>query len=178
MAARRHHLPRRKYHWPDIQLNIWLIIVLAGSGACLGMYAWLMTVQTQLDLGIPWLFPFMVATSSLGVAFVVLILILAARHFLLPGIIMLGSFVLFVLWLTGLVESALQMYGAKADVNADCQNFVSNMPYRGNTVEALAWLTQNNICNCWKATFAFEVVNTAFYLWMMIMSWQVHRDAL
>lgn len=32
--------------------------------------------------------------------------------------------------------------------------------------------------NCWKATFAFEVVNTAFYLWMMVMSWQVHRDAL
>lgn len=57
MAARRHHLPRRKYHWPDIQLNIWLIIVLAGSGACLGMYAWLMTVQTQLDLGIPWSVP-------------------------------------------------------------------------------------------------------------------------
>lgn len=55
MAARhRHHLPRRKYHWPDIQLNIWLIVVLAGSGACLGMYAWLMTVQTQLDLGTPW----------------------------------------------------------------------------------------------------------------------------
>lgn len=31
--------------------------------------------------------------------------------------------------------------------------------------------------NCWKAAFAFELVNTVFYFWMMVMSWQVHRDA-
>lgn len=92
------------------------------------------------------LFPFMTVCGALGVAFVLIILILAAQRFLLPGIIIIGSFLLFTLWLTGLIETGLQLYGAQANVNSNCQNFVSNSPYSGNTVEALAWLTQNNIC--------------------------------
>ncbi|CRG85965.1 hypothetical protein PISL3812_02968 [Talaromyces islandicus] len=167
----------RRYRWPELQLNIWLITVLVGSGVCLGVFAWFMVVQTQLRLGIPWLFPFMVTVGALGVAFVATILILAAQRFLLPGIIIIGSFILFALWLTGLIETALQLYGGQANVNSNCQNYVTNMQWTGNTVEALAWLTQNTICNCWKAAFAFELVNTIFYFWMMVMSWQVHKDA-
>lgn len=30
--------------------------------------------------------------------------------------------------------------------------------------------------NCWRTAFAFELVNTIFYVWMIIMSWQVNRD--
>lgn len=45
---------RLSYHWPEIQLNIWLIVVLAGSATCLGIFAWLMFVQSQMDLGTPW----------------------------------------------------------------------------------------------------------------------------
>lgn len=92
------------------------------------------------------LFPFMTVSGALGVVFVIVILILAAQRFLLPGIIIIGSFVLFALWLTGLIETGLQLYGSQANVNSNCQNYVSNSPYKGNTVEALAWLTQNNIC--------------------------------
>lgn len=88
----------------------------------------------------------MVTTGALGVAFVATILILAAQRFLLPGIIIIGSFILFALWLTGLVETALQLYGGQANVNSNCQNYVTDMPWTGNTVEALAWLTQNSIC--------------------------------
>lgn len=92
----------------------------------------------------------MTVCGALGVIFVLLILILAAQRFLLPGIIIIGSFVLFTLWLTGLIETGLQLYGAQANVNSNCQNYVSNMPFSGNTVEALAWLTQNNICEILK----------------------------
>lgn len=45
---------RPRYHWPEIQLNIWLIVVLTGSATCLGIFAWFMTVQSQMDLGVPW----------------------------------------------------------------------------------------------------------------------------
>ncbi|GAD95250.1 arginase [Paecilomyces variotii No. 5] len=120
--------------------------------------------------------PFMVTSSALGVAFIILILILAAQRFLLPGIIIIGSFVLFVLWLTGLIETALQLYGSLANVNANCQNYVQHNQFKGNSIDTLSWLTQTNICNCWKTAFAFEVVNTVFFLWMMVMSWQVNRD--
>ncbi|KAL1962078.1 hypothetical protein VTN77DRAFT_606 [Rasamsonia byssochlamydoides] len=170
--------PTRRYQWPELQLNIWILVVLVGSATCMGIFAWFMSVQAQLELGTPWLFPYMVTVGVLGIAFVFLILFLVAQRFLIPGIIIFGSFILFVLWLTGLIETALQLYGGTANVNSNCQNYVANQPYKGNTVEALAWLTQINICNCWKAAFAFEVVNTTFFFWMMVMSWQVHKDAL
>jgi hypothetical protein len=88
----------------------------------------------------------MTTVGALGVLFVIVVLVLASQRFLLPGIIILGSFILFVLWLTGLIETALQLYGGQANVNSNCQNFVTNMPFSGNTIEALAWLTQNTIC--------------------------------
>lgn len=88
----------------------------------------------------------MTVSGALGVFFVLTILILAAQRFLLPGIIIIGSFILFALWLTGLIETGMQLYGAQANVYSNCQNFVMDMPYSGNTVEAMAWLTQSNIC--------------------------------
>jgi hypothetical protein len=45
---------RTKYHWPALQLNFWIIVMLAGSATNLGIFADFMAVQTQLDLGIPW----------------------------------------------------------------------------------------------------------------------------
>lgn len=45
---------RARYHWPETQLNIWLIVVLSGSATCLGIFVWFMTVQSQMNLGIPW----------------------------------------------------------------------------------------------------------------------------
>lgn len=47
----------RKYHWPEIQLNIWLLVVLTASASCLGIFAWFMSVQTQMLLGTPWYVP-------------------------------------------------------------------------------------------------------------------------
>lgn len=33
-----------------------------------------------------------------------------------------------------------------------------------------------NIGNCWKASFAWELVNVILYLWLMIMCYQVNID--
>ncbi|PLB52864.1 hypothetical protein P170DRAFT_114391 [Aspergillus steynii IBT 23096] len=167
---------RRRYHWPELQLNIWIIIVLAASAICLGIFSWFMVVQSELKLGIPWLFPYMVVSGALGVFFIVLTLILAAQRFLLPGIIIVGSFILFVLWLTGLIETSLQLYGVVGNVDDNCKIYVDDNHFGGNNLQTMAWLTQSTICNCWKTAFAFELVNTIFFLWMMIMSWQVNRD--
>ncbi|KAJ5132787.1 hypothetical protein N7448_006945 [Penicillium atrosanguineum] len=167
---------RPRYHWPEFQLNVWLIVVLAGSATCLGIFSWFMVVQTQMDLGTPWLFPFMVTVSTLGVAFIFLVLGLIASHFLLPGILILGSFILFVLWLTGLVETSLQLYGVSGNINDNCQIYVVENVSTGNNINTMAWIMQSTLCNCWKTAFAFELVNTIFYLWMIVMSWQVHRN--
>lgn len=45
---------RRKYHWPEAQLNFWLLITTVAAGTCLGVFANFMTIQGQMGLGIPW----------------------------------------------------------------------------------------------------------------------------
>jgi hypothetical protein len=44
----------RRYHWPEVQLNLWILIVLAAAATCLGIFAWFIVVQEQLRVGIPW----------------------------------------------------------------------------------------------------------------------------
>ena len=105
-----------------------------------------------------------------------MILVLAAQRLLIPGIILLGSFILFVLWLTLLIETSIQLYGPVANVNGNCQTYVQRQPFTGVSVETLQYLTQINICNCWRAAFAFEVVGTVLFLYMMVLAWQVQRD--
>ncbi|KAF7510215.1 hypothetical protein GJ744_006911 [Endocarpon pusillum] len=167
---------RRRYQWPEVQLNLWIFIVLVAASTCLGIFAWFMTVQTQMRLGIPWLFPYGVTVSSLALVFLLIILILAGQRLLIPGIILLGSFILFVLWLTLLIETSIQLYGPAANVNGNCETYVQRQAFTGVSVETLQYLTQLNICNCWRAAFAFEVVGTVFFLYMMVLAWQVQRD--
>lgn len=97
----------------------------------------------------------MVTVASLAILFLGLILTLAAQRSLIPGVIILGSFILFVLWLTGLIETAIQLYGPAGNVNGNCATFVDNQKsvFKGQSVGALAWLTQENICEYWMSIF-------------------------
>lgn len=88
----------------------------------------------------------MVVTSALGVVFIFLVPVLVSRNMLLPGILMLGSFVLGVLSLTGLIETSLELYGIVGDVNANCRIYVDDNRSWGNNINTLAWLTQSTIC--------------------------------
>lgn len=45
---------RRRYHWPEVQLNLWILIILAAAATDLGIFAWFITVQNQMKIGIPW----------------------------------------------------------------------------------------------------------------------------
>lgn len=45
---------REKYYWPDTQLNIWTIVMLATAGTILGVNAQFMQIQDRMELGIPW----------------------------------------------------------------------------------------------------------------------------
>ena len=45
---------RRRYHWPEVQLNLWILIILAAAATDLGIFAWFITVQQQMRIGIPW----------------------------------------------------------------------------------------------------------------------------
>lgn len=67
---------------------------------------------------------------------------------LIPSIVIILSFVLFALFLTGLIETAIQLFNAGSDINNNCQNYVIGSPVYGQSINTLAWLEQQSICKC------------------------------
>ena len=123
------------------------------------------------------LFPFGIATGCLTILFFAIILSLVGQRQLLPGIVILGCFILFVLYLTGLIETSIQLYGPTGSVNSYCNVYRSSSGFQQGQGEAtLAYLQTREICNDWKAAFSFWIVGTVFLLWMMVMAWQVQKD--
>ena len=54
-SVHERHIARiHRYHWPAIQLNVWMLIMLAASCCLIGVCATLMDVQHHLDLYVPW----------------------------------------------------------------------------------------------------------------------------
>lgn len=88
---------------------------------------------------------------------------------------MLGSFILFVLFLTGLIETSIQLYGPTGSVNSYC-NLYRPSSGLADGEATLAYLETLGVCNDWKAAFSFYIVGSVFLLWMMVMAWQVNRD--
>ena len=156
---------RRKYHWPEAQLNFWLLIIWVASGLELGVFATFMTIQTQLGLGTPWcvcypltefhpvliidtinrLFPYMVTVAGLAIIFLVIFMILIMQRQLLPGIVIVFSGILFVLWLAGLIETAIQFLGP-SNVNGNCNLYILGQPFTGVSLDTFAYLEQKSIC--------------------------------
>lgn len=64
---------------------------------------------------------------------------------LLPSVMLLFSFILLVLYITGLIETGIQLFGP-GNVSGNCQRYVDNNQAFGVSIETLAWLQQNNIC--------------------------------
>jgi len=79
------------------------------------------------------------------VVFLLYINIQMAGQGLVPQPMMLLSFVYFALYLTGLIETSIQLFGA-GNVSQNCSRYISGMPVKGASPLTLAWLEQNSIC--------------------------------
>lgn len=64
---------------------------------------------------------------------------------LLPGLMMMFSFILLILYLVGVIETGIILFGSNG-VQGYCQQYVNNSPSRGASVDTLAWIAQQNIC--------------------------------
>jgi hypothetical protein len=87
--------------------------------------------------------------------------------------VIIGSFIGFVLWLTGLIQLSIMLYGPDGNVDSYCNRYRSRS---GPEELTLAWLQTSRLCQDWRGAFAMQVVGTVFLLWMMVMSWQVNQD--
>lgn len=170
------HRVRTKYHWPALQLNFWLLIMIIGSSTILGIFSYFITVQQQLTQGIPWYFPYWISTGALSIIFIFIMLYLISQRQLLPGIVVMGSFILFVLWMVGMIVISIELWGPSGSVNSNCNLFVNGAESHGPSTLTLAFLEQKSICQSWTAAWAFELVGCVFLLWMMIMAYQVYAE--
>ncbi|KAK5685893.1 hypothetical protein LTR17_011323 [Elasticomyces elasticus] len=166
---------RQSYYWPDQQLNFWIIIMLATGGVLIGVFAAFIQDQQRFGLGIPWIMPFGITVGALTVIFVWIMLALIYQRRLLPGVVMIGSFILLVLYITGIIETALQLFRNTNGIIGQCNTLNRNSPARGLTVEVLAYLELQSICQSWQAAFAFWIVGAVFFLWMIVLGSQVAR---
>ncbi|KAF1811264.1 hypothetical protein P152DRAFT_489629 [Eremomyces bilateralis CBS 781.70] len=168
--------PGQKYIWPAHQLNFWNVTMLVGAATILGIFAQFIDIQQTLGLPIPWLFPYGVSVGALAVFFILYEIWLSLNHRLVPGVMLIASFVFVVLWITGIIGTAIQLFGPQGNVSANCQTYVNARKAGGVSLNTLAWLQQRSICSSWYATFAFWLIGTIWWVWMMVMAAQVSKD--
>lgn len=121
------------------------------------------------------LFPYGITVGSLTVVFVWIMLVLIYQRRLLPGVVMIGSFILLVLYLTGVIETAIQLFRNTNGISGQCSSLSGPSTPNGVTVTILAYLELNSICSSWYAAFAFWIVGAVFFLWMIILGSQVAK---
>ncbi|THV63486.1 hypothetical protein D6D28_10641 [Aureobasidium pullulans] len=173
-ASRERVTVIRRYPWPENLLNWWTIVMLATGGLLTGVFGDFMSIQNRMGLGTPWLFPYAVTVGSLTIFWIIIMIILMAQKKLQPAWVMLASFILIALFLAGLIETAIQLFGS-GNVSTYCNRYVNNNNIRGVSIDTLAWLEQNSICSQWDAAFAFWIIGLVFLVWMMIMASQVNN---
>ncbi|KAH6896711.1 hypothetical protein B0T10DRAFT_162601 [Thelonectria olida] len=167
----------RTYNWPPLLLNFWIFVMLLASCSLIGVFATFVQIQDQLELPIPWYFPYLITVACLGVVFIGIIYWLIAQRRLLPAIVMIGAFMLFVLWLVGLVMIGIQLFGPDNSIQSVCSIQVFNRNPKGQTEETMAWLQQRNICQSWQLAFSMSLTGVVFLIWVMIMSYQVFANS-
>lgn len=110
-ASRERVTVIRRYPWPENLLNWWTIVMLATGGLLTGVFGDFMSIQNRMGLGTPWLFPYAVTVGSLTIFWIIIMIILMAQKKLQPAWVMLASFILIALFLAGLIETAIQLFG-------------------------------------------------------------------
>jgi hypothetical protein len=100
--------------------------------------------------------PYGLAVGVITVVFVLIMLVLINNDNMQPGLVVLVSFMMFVLYMTGLVDTGLQLFG-QGEISNNCNKYVSNNPTSGLSTDTLAWLEQNNICKCLITALCVEM---------------------
>ena len=89
--------------------------------------------------------PYGVTVGTLAIIFIIIEIVFIAQRKLLPGTMMLLSFILLVLFIAGIIGTAIQLF-AGPNINNQCNTYVFNNDVDGPNMDTLAFLQQRNIC--------------------------------
>ncbi|ENH67129.1 hypothetical protein FOC1_g10002761 [Fusarium oxysporum f. sp. cubense race 1] len=154
----------RTYNWPPLQLNFWIFVILLASR---------LNLSLEFHGTSPIALFYFITVGSLSILFILGIFWLIAQRRLLPAIVMVGGFMFFILWLVGLVVVAIQLFGPDGSIQSVCDVQVFGKNPKGTSMATMAWLQQRNICQSWQLVFAMALTGTVFFVWVMIMAYQV-----
>lgn len=110
--------------------------------------------------------PYGITVGAVTETFVWIVVLLSFQRRLYPGVVILKAFILFILYLTGMIGTASQLFGPIIKV---CQGDSSS----GLNVDSLLWLLQRSTCEDWYVVFGFFVVGMLFEVWILIVARQV-----
>lgn len=110
--------------------------------------------------------PYGITVGAVTETFVWIVVLLSFQRRLYPGVVILKAFILFVLYLTGMIGTASQLFGP---IIKQCQGDNSS----GLNVDSLLWLLQRSTCEDWYVVFGFFVVGMLFEVWILIVARQV-----
>lgn len=89
--------------------------------------------------------PYGVTVGALAIVFILIEIVFIAQRKLLPGTMLLLSFILLVLFVAGLVGTALQLFSGP-NINNQCNSYVFDDGTSGPNANTLAYLQQKSIC--------------------------------
>lgn len=121
--------------------------------------------------------PYGITIGALTIFYVIVLVLLIYQRRLLPGVVMIGCFILLVLYITGVIETAIQLFGPAGNVSSNCQLNRARKS-TGVSVNTLAWLQQDATCSSWYAAFAFWIIGGVFLTWMIVLGSMVAKGQL
>lgn len=89
--------------------------------------------------------PYGVTVGALAIIFIIIEITYISQRKLLPTTMMLLSFILLVLFIAGVIGTAIQLF-AGPNINNQCNTYVFNDDSNGPNRDTLAFLQQRNIC--------------------------------
>src|SRR3569833_771470 len=85
-------------------------------------------------------FPYYITVACIAILFVGMLLFLIFQRRLLPSIVMIGGFLLFVLWLVGLIVVSIELWGPTGSVSSNCYLAVFFFFLSGLSLFLFVWL--------------------------------------
>lgn len=89
---------------------------------------------------------------------------------LMPNIVLIKAFTLLVLYIVGIIGTAIQMCGGLGKV---CHGDVLSKTPTGVSNDTLSWLLNFQICQDWIIVLIFWIVGAIMLVWMMVGARQV-----
>lgn len=134
------------HQWKQEKFYPWAILTIICGTIITGCAAFGLETQNQLLLPPLWLFSFSISAGVIAIVLTLVSMGMVSTNALKPGVMIIFASIIFVLFLTGLVATALQLYGPSGSISADCQSYILAHPVEGPSLTTLAWLHQRSLC--------------------------------